>query len=245
MPKVTYITVCLNAADTIRSTIESILRVMDDDVECVVVDGGSTDGTCAVLADCEPSFKGRLKWVSEPDGGIYDAMNKGLRLATGDWVNYQNDGDVLKAVPRDELSEAERAGCGLLAAAVETEDGVHEPRVSLVTHFRNTIPHQGAYYRRDVLNRLGGYDDSYRILGDHDLNVRLLRAGVKVRLSRAVYSFHSIRGLSSHGGPAIRAEMRRVVRSNDGFGMACLAFVSNKAFGLGQWIEAHLKRGRR
>lgn len=245
MSKVSYVTVCLNAVDTIRLTVESILRVMDDDVEYVVVDGGSTDGTCAVIAGFEPLFKGRLKWVSEPDGGIYAAMNKGLRIATGDWVNYQNDGDVLTAVPRVELAEAERTGCGLLAAAVETEEGVCEPYVSLVTHFRNTIPHQGAYYRRDALNRLGGYDEGYRILGDHDLNVRLLRTGVKVRLSRTACSFHSIRGLSSHGGPAIRAEMRRVVRSNDGFGMACLAFAFNKAIGFGQWIKARLERRRR
>lgn len=92
---ITLITVCYNSVAVIRTAMESVLRQTWPDLEYLIVDGGSTDGTLDVIREYEPKFNGRMRWVSEPDRGIYDAINKGLALATGDVVGLLNADDVL------------------------------------------------------------------------------------------------------------------------------------------------------
>ena len=89
-PKVTVITVCYNAASLIEETILSVLSQDYQNLEYLIIDGASTDGTVDIIR----KYAGRLKFVSEPDRGIYDAMNKGLKMATGEWVNFMNAGDT-------------------------------------------------------------------------------------------------------------------------------------------------------
>ena len=81
---ISIITVTYNSAATLRDTLESVLRQQYKDYEYIVVDGASTDGTIDMLRAYEPRFEGRMRWVSEPDRGLYDAMNKGIAMATGD-----------------------------------------------------------------------------------------------------------------------------------------------------------------
>ena len=93
--KISIITVCYNSAATIRTALESVLRQTWPEVEYWVVDGGSTDGTVDVIREYETKFGGRMRWVSEPDRGMYDAINKGIRRATGDVIGILNADDVL------------------------------------------------------------------------------------------------------------------------------------------------------
>ena len=81
-PKISVITPAFNSAATITDTIESVLTQSYPCVEHVIVDGGSTDGTVDIILRMERHYEGCLRWVSEPDGGLYDAMNKGIRMAT-------------------------------------------------------------------------------------------------------------------------------------------------------------------
>lgn len=94
---ISLITVCFNCAATIRTALESVLRQTWRDIEYLVIDGGSTDGTVDVIRKYEREFKGRMRWVSEKDRGMYDAINKGIRMATGDVVGILNADDVLAA----------------------------------------------------------------------------------------------------------------------------------------------------
>lgn len=91
--KISIITVTYNSAATVRDTMESVLRQDYSDYEYIVMDGGSTDGTMDIVKDMEPRFEGRMKWVSEKDKGMYDAINKGIRMATGDVVGIINSDD--------------------------------------------------------------------------------------------------------------------------------------------------------
>ena len=91
--KISLITVTYNSALTLRDTIESVLRQDYDDVEYIVVDGASKDDTVKILREFEPRFEGRMKWISEKDHGLYDAMNKGICMATGDVVGIINSDD--------------------------------------------------------------------------------------------------------------------------------------------------------
>ena len=91
--KVTVITVAFNSAATIADCMQSVLDQTYSDIEYIVVDGQSNDNTIDLIREFEPKFTNRLRWVSEKDNGIYDAMNKGLRMATGDVVGILNSDD--------------------------------------------------------------------------------------------------------------------------------------------------------
>ena len=89
-PRVTIITVCKNAADSIEKTIKSIVTQSYPNLEYIIIDGASTDGTQNIIKNYEKQL---THYQSEPDNGIYDAMNKGIPIATGDWINFMNAGD--------------------------------------------------------------------------------------------------------------------------------------------------------
>lgn len=90
---ISIITATYNSASTVRDTFESILSQSYHDIEYIVVDGASTDGTVDIIRAYEPRFKGRMHWLSESDRGLYDAMNKGISMATGDVIGILNSDD--------------------------------------------------------------------------------------------------------------------------------------------------------
>lgn len=102
--KISIVTVSYNSAKTIRDTIESVLSQTYPDIEYIVVDGKSKDNTVDIIKGYESKFAGRMRWVSESDKGLYDAMNKGIRMASGDVVgiinsdDFYHDKDVIKKV---------------------------------------------------------------------------------------------------------------------------------------------------
>ena len=93
--KITLITACYNSAATIRTAIESVLGQRGVELEYIVVDGGSADGSAAIFREYESRFGGRMRWISERDRGMYDAINKGIAMATGDVIGILNADDVL------------------------------------------------------------------------------------------------------------------------------------------------------
>ena len=93
MLKITIITASFNSGKTLRDTIESVLGQTYIDFEHLIIDGGSKDDTLEIIKEYEPRYKGRLRWISEPDKGLYDAMNKGIRMATGEVVGILNSDD--------------------------------------------------------------------------------------------------------------------------------------------------------
>ena len=96
--KISIITATYDSGRTLRDTIQSVLSQTYTDIEYILIDGGSRDSTLSIIKEYEPLFYGRLKWNSEPDQGIYDAMNKGIRMATGDVVGILNSDDFFTSV---------------------------------------------------------------------------------------------------------------------------------------------------
>ena len=113
--KISLITACYNSTGTIRIAIESVLAQRGVDVEYIVVDGGSTDGTVEILKDYENKFLNlstvqpfNFRWLSEKDNGMYDAINKGIKMATGDIVGILNADDMFESENTLSFSESQR-----------------------------------------------------------------------------------------------------------------------------------------
>lgn len=91
--KISIVTVTFNSGETVRDTIESVLSQTYKDYEYIIIDGGSKDNTVDIIKEYEPKFEGRMKWISEKDKGMYDGINKGIRMATGEVVGIINSDD--------------------------------------------------------------------------------------------------------------------------------------------------------
>ena len=174
----TIITINRNNAAGLARTIRSVTAQTRTDFEFVIIDGASTDGSVEEIKRCEALFGTRLKWVSEPDGGIYNAMNKGLSLATGAYVQFLNSGDCLagkEVTERMFRALEEHGNPSILYGNMikEMPDGKHlrdtgfageEP--TMLSFFIGTLNHSSAYIRRDLFQTYGLYDESLKIASD-------------------------------------------------------------------------------
>lgn len=176
-PGISVVTVCFNAARTIRRTIDSVLAQTVSGVEYLVVDGGSTDGTMAILE----SYGTRLKFVSEPDKGIYDAMNKGVALARGGWIHLLNADDwyaspdaLAHAVPH---LDPGRTNYFDLLRVYEDGSTVLQGRdvKRWMLYISAFLPHPSLIVSREQYDRVGVFDTNLRIAADHDFILRLTR----------------------------------------------------------------------
>jgi len=183
-PMFSIITAVYNDAAGLEKTKHSIASQVFRDFEWIVVDGKSTDGTVAVMKDCD---LGNMQWVSEIDHGIYDAMNRGVSRCTGDYVVFMNAGDTFHDVETlgmvgKELSGGGRTADILFGGAMlyfpKSGKLVYRaPRVSEVSLWHG-LPanHQATYYRRSLLERTP-YDLRYPLCGDYFLAASLMKAG--------------------------------------------------------------------
>ena len=189
--KISLITACFRSAGTLRTALDSVLEQKGVDLDYIVVDGGSDDGTVELLKEYEAKFAGRMRWISEKDRGMYDAINKGIKMATGDVVGILNADDIL-ALP-DTLSQIAAAfedGVDAVYADirfVKGGDSVEELRDARTVRycsatrwkpwmfrFAAMVPHPSFYARRECFERLGMYSLDYRICADFELVLRFL-----------------------------------------------------------------------
>lgn len=188
--KISVITAVYNNIKTVKSTIESLLSQSFDDVELIVIDGGSTDGTLQVLKD----YSHRLSvLVSEPDQGIYYALNKGIEYATGDVVGFLHADDIY-----ENINVLARISSAFQDANIDAVYGdlvyVQQDDVELLVRYWKSghyydgalsrgwmPPHPTFYVRRTVYERLGCFDTRYRISADYDVILRFISLG-KIRM---------------------------------------------------------------
>lgn len=226
-PLISIISVVFQARHQLQPLLNSVIHLRDDRTEVIVIDGGSNDGTHELLAAYDSQID---YWLSEPDDGIYDAMNKGLRSARGSFVLHLNAGDRLLYLPVEELETAARQHVDVAAFQVSI-DGEYNfrPSCGKQLRFNNTLHHQGTFFRRE---RLSGYNTAYRVYGDFDMNQKLVAQGAKVAIYNHVVAFHSTDGISNISDPSVVSEFFRVIRSNQGWVSVPIAWVLCKIRGL-------------
>ncbi|MCM1103021.1 MAG: glycosyltransferase [Clostridium sp.] len=181
LPLVTIITVCYHSEKTIKKTMESVLRQTYPNIEYVVIDGNSQDRTVDMIREYQECFKGRMKFVSESDQGIYDAMNKGIRLAAGELIGILNSDDDYEENAVEEIVKAwDRQGMQILYGLMRTRKEGKEYSVSLLSHQflqEHMIWHPACFVTKDVYQRIGLFDTRYRSVADYDFMLRARDSG--------------------------------------------------------------------
>lgn len=176
--KVSVITVCYNSEATIRKTIESVLQQSYELIEYIVVDGGSTDATMDIVMEYMPQFDDRIKVISEPDQGIYDAMNKGIHMATGELISILNSDDFFERFAVEQMVNAlGQEKYQILYGFVRTirEDGM-EITVERQSHNmlrERMIGHPACFVTKTVYEDFGVYDLQYESVADYDFMLRM------------------------------------------------------------------------
>lgn len=183
--KVSLITVTYNSDKTLRDTINSVLAQTYKDFEYILVDGLSKDKTVDIIREYEPQFAGRMKWISEKDSGLYDAMNKGIRMATGDVVGILNSDDFFTS---NDVIEKVVAGFTKDTDAVYGDIHFVNPdnlqrcvRYYSSKIFKRSLmkmgfipAHPSFYCRKECFEKFGYYKTDYKIAADFDLLLRFI-----------------------------------------------------------------------
>lgn len=201
-PLVTIITVSYNAVDEIESTIQSVVNQLYDNIEYIIIDGGSNDGTVDIIKKYEDNI---TYWVSEPDGGIYYAMNKGIKKSNGDWLCFMNAGDrfanrnVLKCIFENKLDFNK---IDVIFGDVILE---YRPYGKVLKRHNNLVGedqslslcHQATLTKGNILRKLL-YDTSFKIFADiNAFHIIWLQGGVFKYLPIPMAIFEALDGISS------------------------------------------------
>lgn len=182
--KISIVTATYNSGATLRDTLESVLAQTYDDYEHIIVDGGSTDGTLDIIREYEPRYRGRLRWISESDRGIYDAMNKGIGMASGQVVGLLNSDDFYTT---DDVLATVAANIGDVDAVYADVHYVRPDDLNrVVRHYSSSsfrrwkmrlgfMPaHPSFYCRRSVYARFGMFNLDFKIAADFEQLLRLI-----------------------------------------------------------------------
>lgn len=182
MVKISVITVTYNRAHVIKGAIEGVLRQKYENYEYIVVDGASSDNTINILKEYEPKFEGRMRWISEPDKGLYDAINKGIKMATGDVVGIVNSDDYFHR--DDALDIVAKAYENKEVTAIYADERVVDDKDKTLYYDRGNyfrtwmyriglMPgHASFYAKKDLFEKYGYYKTDYRITADYELMLR-------------------------------------------------------------------------
>ena len=230
--KISLITACFKSAGTLRTALDSVLEQKGVDLDYIVVDGGSDDGTVELLKEYEAKFAGRMRWISEKDQGMYDAINKGIKMATGDVVGILNADDMLESPETlAKIADAFADGVDAVYADIRfvKEDLQTTVRYYGAKHWRPWMfqwgkmpPHPSVYIRRELFGKLGFYKLGYDIAADYELLVRYLRkAGVRARYLDSSLVRMRMGGKSTRGWRSNLKLNQEIVRANRENGYFC------------------------
>ena len=215
MIKFSVVTATYNAVKTLRQAVESVFAQNYPAVEYIIIDGGSTDGTVDILR----AYSSRLAyWISEPDAGIYDAFNKGIRAATGDYIYFLGADDCLyDSNVLSRVADALDDTVDVFSAGVYVVNHVKLERFAGNEHARDAssfdgkmIPHQGMFVRTSLL-RERPFDTSFRLLGDYDFFLECYYdKTINFRYADFPIAYYSSEGVGSSSGRLNLEESRRV-----------------------------------
>lgn len=228
-PLITIITVTYNCKNFLECTLKSILSQSYPNIECILIDGGSDDGTIDLIKGYESDLD---YWVSEPDSGIYDAMNKGISLALGDYIGILNAGDGLyEEAISYYVNEINKNGADVVCATIDILDSdsklkyVFKPLKSKgSTIYRMPFAHMSAYIKRDVFDRIGLYSLDYKLSADFDFFYKIIERREIVSEVECSVGYFREGGVSSDLLKSL-LDTKRIISKNRGRVYSILWFI--------------------
>lgn len=203
--KISIITISYNSEETIKDTIESILKQTYTNYEYLIIDGKSKDGTLNIIKSYEKKFNGKLKYISEKDSGLYNAMNKGIQMASGDIIGIINSDDVL----------AHENVFKNIIDNMKGYDGVYSNLLMLDEYLKKPyrlfksknvskkwgwhMPHPTLYLRKEMYKKYGIFNENYKIAADLDFMYRILNQKCKLKYVNDYFVFMRSGGASTNG----------------------------------------------
>lgn len=230
--KISIITATYNSGDTLRDTLESIRQQTYQDIESIVVDGGSKDNTLDIVREYERLLPGKLRWISEPDKGIYDAMNKGIKMATGEIIGLLNSDDfyttdsVLDTVAQhfaDYDTDAIYGDVHYVSHDLRKKKRYYSSHLFRRSWMRfGFMPaHPSFYCRKEIYFKYGFFDLSYRIAADFECLLRFIFVNhIKTHYIPMDFVTMRVGGVSSSGISSHKQIMKdhlRALRQNGVF----------------------------
>lgn len=205
--KISIITVCFNSEQTIKDTLDSVLSQDYTNYEYLIIDGKSKDNTLKIIKEYEPKFNGKLKYISEKDNGLYDAMNKGIKMATGDIIGIINSDDIIASnnVFRTVVNKIKETNCDGVYSNLLIKD---ENLEKIVRNFKSGKgnyklgwypPHPTLYLKRTIYDKYGYFDLKYRIAADYDFMVRIMKNNAKLEYINMHFTYMRSGGKSTAG----------------------------------------------
>lgn len=231
-PLVSIVTVVFNGEKHIEQTIQSVINQDYSNVEYIIIDGGSTDATLSIVRKYESKID---YWVSEPDGGISDAFNKGIELCQGEWIGIINADDWYQ--PNAFTLLDFMSNVGVLYGDMQNWRGSSKGLVHISSHkdmYRTmSINHPSVFVRKSVYKQYGVFDTSFKLAMDYELLIRFLTNGVAFKSTNEVLTNFRDGGASDEGQLSALKEVRNVkVRYNVASSFICYFqyfLASNKA----------------
>ena len=218
------ITINRNNAHGLKKTMQSVLSQTDKDFQYIVVDGASTEGSIEVIQKYAESFGDMLTWISEPDKGIYNAMNKGIRMASGTYVQFLNSGDCLASdgVTARMLEELKSNDYPSILYGNMLKDMPNGKimrdkcfagqEISFLGFYTGTLNHSPAYIRKDLFEKYGFYDENLRIVSDWKWYLQAIILGkekpVYTDIDVTLFDMH---GISETNKELDKAERKKVL----------------------------------
>jgi glycosyltransferase involved in cell wall biosynthesis len=198
-PTLSVIVVCKNPGPRLHAALASIWEQRQVTPELIVIDGRSTDGSREWLESQRPRI---TRLVSEPDGGVYDAMNKGVALARGEWVFFLGADDRIAGdmVLSETINWMKKTEAGVVAGEAAFDDGrIYKLHSQVNAIARNFVHHQAAFYRRTLFEENGNFDTSLAVMADYEFNVRLWKSRVRFKPIPLRITACGIGGISDGG----------------------------------------------
>lgn len=200
---VSIITVCFNSEKTIRRTIESVLYQTYKDYEYLIIDGKSTDSTLEIIREYESDFEGRIQVFSEKDNGIYNAMNKGIKLAKGSLIGMINSDDWYESTAIENMVKAYDGSKYVILYGMQREYQNGKEKLCWIKNHifldEQMITHPTCFITKKLYNDFGGYNERYKSSADYDFMLKMVRiTDVKFQQVYSIIANFSLGGMSGN-----------------------------------------------